>query len=73
MKKSRILGEVEIASHVSDESLELYVLDRLTELEWCRLEEHIQVCGECRTRLKDTSGYVEAIRAALIQDRISRL
>ena len=72
MKKSRILEDVGSATHISDESLELYVLNRLEGAECSRLEEHILMCEECRLRWKDTADYVAAIQAALAEYRNSR-
>jgi site-specific recombinase XerD len=38
-------------SHITDDDLELYVMDRLAESDAAPVEEHLLVCGECRARL----------------------
>jgi len=52
-------------THPSDEALELYSLGRLSEEEAPQIEEHVLVCEDCQSRLKETDEYVAAMRQAL--------
>lgn len=51
--------------HISDDDLELYAMDRLTEAEAAPVEEHLLVCEGCRERLAEWDEYVRAMRAAM--------
>jgi anti-sigma factor RsiW len=51
--------------HLSDDSLELYSLGRLTEPERTQAEEHLLMCDECRKRLEATDAYIAAMREGL--------
>jgi len=51
--------------HLSEDSLELYSLGRLSGEDLARVEEHLPVCQECRDRLKETVAYTTAMRDAL--------
>jgi anti-sigma factor RsiW len=53
------------ASHIQDDDLELYALDRLPEPDAAPVEEHLLVCGACRERLTEWDEYVAAMRAAM--------
>jgi predicted anti-sigma-YlaC factor YlaD len=50
--------------HPSEDDLELYALKRLAEPDLGRVEEHLLVCEECRTRLTETGAVVSIIRDA---------
>ncbi len=52
-------------SHIHDDELELYALDRLTEPQAAPVEEHLLICEECRVRLAGWDEYVGAMRAAM--------
>ncbi len=58
--------------HGSQDELELYALDRLTEPEFIRLEEHLIVCATCRHGFEETEDYVAGIREALMADAEAR-
>ena len=51
-------------SHVSDDNLELYALNRLEENDVPALEEHLMICHECQDRLDDTDQYIRAMKVA---------
>lgn len=53
------------SGHVSADEIELYSLDRLSEPELSRVEEHLLVCERCRRRLADEDRFSKAARAAL--------
>jgi len=53
-------------SHVADDLLELYSLDRLSADELVAVEEHLLVCRACQDRLKETDDFVRVMRAALV-------
>lgn len=53
--------------HESDDQLELYALDRLSETEVIRIEEHLVVCEACRERLEQTAAFAFAMRDVLKQ------
>lgn len=52
-------------SHESDDQLELYALDRLSEAEIKRVECHLMLCESCRDRLEETAAFAFAVREAL--------
>lgn len=51
--------------HESDERLELYALNRLSDSDVIRIEEHLLVCDLCRDRLDETADFAFAIRDEL--------
>ncbi|HUJ22092.1 MAG TPA: hypothetical protein VLX58_11250 [Bryobacteraceae bacterium] len=55
------LGE---SGHATEESLEKYAMDLLTDPELSAVEEHLLACSHCQERLHEVDGYVKAIRAA---------
>ena len=67
MSDRAILGHAGIVTHDSDETLEAYVLARVSEFERIRLREHLEYCGDCRARMEEISLYVQAIRRALLE------
>ncbi len=48
--------------HESDERLELYALERLSDSDVVRIEEHLLVCESCRDRLDETAEFAVAMR-----------
>jgi hypothetical protein len=50
--------------HETDDSLELYALDRLTGTDLTRVEDHLIICVECRERLENTAAFAFAVRDA---------
>ena len=55
--------------HFSEDQLELYAFNRMREPECAQLEEHLLVCGQCRSRLNEIDGYIAVMRAAAIEPR----
>jgi hypothetical protein len=54
--------------HISDEDLETYCLGMVTDKsELAPLEEHLLACPSCVERGEDAQGYVDAMRAAIIE------
>ena len=54
--------------HISDEDLERYYLGKVTdEPELAPLEDHLLACPSCVGRAEEAQGYVDAIRAAIIE------
>jgi len=51
--------------HESDERLELYALDRLSDSDVIRIEEHLLICNSCRERLDDAANFAIPIRDEL--------
>jgi predicted anti-sigma-YlaC factor YlaD len=51
-------------SHAAEDVLEQYAMDKLSEAEDVRLEEHLLVCSECRQRLEFLDEFVRSIRSA---------
>lgn len=51
--------------HESDERLELYALNRLSDSDVIRIEEHLLVCELCRDRLDENANFAFAIREEL--------
>jgi hypothetical protein len=52
--------------HFSENQLELYAFNRLTEPEAAQLEEHLLICGSCQTRLTAVDNYIEVMKAAAV-------
>ena len=50
--------------HESDERLELYALQRLSDSDVVSIEEHLLVCDSCRDRLDETATFAVAMREA---------
>jgi anti-sigma factor RsiW len=50
--------------HLDDETLERYVLGRLTEPDLADAEEHLLVCEECRRSLAGVQSFINAVRGA---------
>ena len=55
---------MEFVEHTSEDDLERYVVQTLTESAAATLEEHLLICSECRDRLVDAEEYVAALQAA---------
>jgi len=53
------------ASHIADEALERYSLQRSSDEEIETVEEHLLVCDECRARLDRADSYHRTMRTAL--------
>jgi hypothetical protein len=56
---------VDATFHESDERLELYALDRLSDSDVIRIEEHLMICDSCRDRLDEAANFAFSIRAEL--------
>ena len=52
--------------HFSEDQLELYAFNRMREPECAQLEEHLLVCGPCRSRLGEVDGYIAVMKAAAV-------
>jgi anti-sigma factor RsiW len=52
------------SQHPAEDDLELCALNRLPQPDLGRVEEHLLVCEECRTRLTDIDAVISLIRAA---------
>jgi hypothetical protein len=53
--------------HGTADELERYALDRLSDPDVGRVEEHLIVCAECRQRFDEIEAYVDGMRDALIK------
>ncbi len=51
--------------HESDERLELYALQRLSDSDVIQIEEHLLVCESCRDRLEQNADFAIAMREAI--------
>jgi hypothetical protein len=51
-------------SHITDETLELYSMGRLSELETEKIEEHLLLCTACQDLLVKTEEFVHVARIA---------
>jgi hypothetical protein len=54
--------------HGTQDQFELYALDRLSEAEFVRLEEHLIVCATCRRGFEDIEDYAAGMREALMAE-----
>jgi anti-sigma factor RsiW len=55
---------VEHLLHVTEDQLELYVLDRLPDSDLPQLEEHLMTCANCRDRLDEIGAFALGMREA---------
>ena len=56
--------------HISDHDLERYHLGMIDqEAELAPFEEHLLACPECSQRAEETAGWVDTIRAVIIEGR----
>ncbi|MGE5486858.1 MAG: hypothetical protein ACM3ZB_03440 [bacterium] len=53
------------SGHISADEIELYSLDRISEPDLSRVEEHLLVCEYCRQRLAEEDRFSKAAKAAL--------
>lgn len=53
-----------LANHPSEETLEEYVLHRLSPIQCDDLEDHLLLCETCRARLQEAESFVQAMRQA---------
>ena len=51
--------------HESDERLELYALDRLSDSDVIRIEEHLLICNLCREKLDEAATFAFSVREQL--------
>lgn len=58
-----------ITTHLSEEILEAFVMKRLQAEESEQLEDHLLICGTCRSRLDEVRQDVQAIRIAAARIR----
>ena len=52
-------------THLTDDALELYSLQRLPESELDSFEEHLLICPACQDRLAESDSYVHTMQQAL--------
>lgn len=52
------------AEHCSDDALEAYAMERVSEAERDSADDHLLVCEPCRVRLEETEQFVHAMRKA---------
>jgi hypothetical protein len=57
--------KVDDTPHIDEESLEMFVMDRLGAEEANTVLEHILRCGPCNQRLAEVRDYVKALQEAL--------
>lgn len=64
-----------IQGHLSDRALEAYSVDKLPEARLAVVEEHLLVCGLCRTRLEgiEPVNYIHDTEDGPVYARITRL
>ena len=60
---------VEIVQHVTDDSLERYAMQVLSESDLGPLEEHLLTCPSCMDRLQSEIDFVTAMRDAAVTIR----
>ena len=54
------------STHISDNSLELYLLGHIPdEVELARVEEHVIACTACRMRAEAMTDYITTMKDAL--------
>ena len=54
--------------HIADHDLERFHLGMVHDDELAALEEHLLWCGVCIERAEAAARYVDAIRAAMVQE-----
>jgi len=63
--------ELSFNEHPSDEIIELYALNRLSESLTLRFEEHLLVCDRCQEALRQEDLFSDAIATELRNDNPS--
>ena len=51
-------------THLSEDVLELYTMDKLPDAVCASAEEHLLICEACQLRLQETDEYVRIAKAA---------
>jgi anti-sigma factor RsiW len=51
-------------NHIAEDTLERYVMARLSEAELVPVEEHLLICQDCRERVAWLDDFVGAVRSA---------
>jgi len=54
-------------THLSDDTLEGYALQRIPELHLEGVEEHLLSCLPCQIRLEDMDEYIKVMQAAIAE------
>jgi hypothetical protein len=54
-------------SHISDDDLELYVMNQLPPASLPTLEEHLLFCHDCQDRVEEVENWISHLRVALRQ------
>ncbi len=52
-------------THVSDDTLESYALQRIPELDLAAVEGHLLICLACQIRLEEMDEYIKVMQAAI--------
>lgn len=53
-------------SHISDDSLEMYALGRIPEVDLAPMDEHLLICLTCQIRLQEMDEYIKVMKAATV-------
>jgi anti-sigma factor RsiW len=61
------MAEINLQTHLSEDALELYSLERLPEAELDGFEQHLLACAACQDRLAETDRYINAVKQASVR------
>src|SRR5579863_2885618 len=61
------MPEIFLIAHLSEETLEEYAFNRLSEAEAEPLEEHLLVCGACQEKLREVDDYIRLMKRAAVK------
>jgi len=61
------MPEIFLIAHLSEETLEEYAFNRLSEAEAEPLEEHLLVCGACQEKLGEVDDYIRLMKRAVVK------
>lgn len=64
-RELRLHSSIEAGDHFTEEAIEEYCFNRLSEQTTAAFEEHLLACGECTERLREREEFISCIRKAL--------
>ena len=61
----RTLRSLELSTHLSEDVIEEYCLNGVSDHEAAQLEQHLAVCEKCADQLRGRREFIQCLRAAL--------
>jgi hypothetical protein len=66
-----VTRELLFTAHISEDVLEEYAFNRLSEAQMAPLEEHILICRACQEKLGEVDEYIRLMKLAALRPRIN--